>query len=173
MPTNPVLYWRDVNTQANLANTHEQNVDALIVSNPEQTLQFEENALTAQQLESIIESGDDPVTNEPGLIPDGTITVNKQQGRSPVPTLTLSGNVNVSESAWRERLRSFSYKTQVEFQFHRYGIIGFFHPLLTDFSKQPTDSIGYTMAVPFFQHTSGAELVSFRINLSLGARSLS
>jgi len=168
MPTHPVLYWRDNATRTALAAF--DTLDELIAAKPLQVLEFDD---TDKQLEVMVESGDDPVTNEPGLNPDGTISVYKQQGRSPVPTLTLQGNVNVDETAWRTQLRSFAYKKQVEHEYHEFGIIGFFHPTLTDFNQDPTDQIGYTMAPPVFTYNSPAEVVHFRINLSLGAQALS
>lgn len=168
MPVHPVLYWRDNATRTALASF--DTLDELIAAKPLQVIEFDD---TAKQIESIVESGDDPVTNEPGLNPDGTISIYKQQGRSPVPTLTLEGNFNVDETALRTKLRSFAYKTQVEHEYHEFGIIGFFHPTLTDFNRDPTNLIGYTMAPPVFTYNSPAEVVHFRVNLSLGAQALS
>jgi len=168
MPSHPVLYWRDNSTRTAL--TSFDTLDKLIGAKPLQVIEFDS---TSVQLEKIIESGDDPVTNEPGLNPDGIISVYKQQGRSPVPTLTLQGNFNNSETALRTKLRSFSYKAQVEHEYHKFGIMGFFHPTLTDFNRDPTDVIGYTIAPPVFDYDSPGEIVKFRVNLSLGAQSLS
>jgi len=168
MPSHPVLYWRDNATRTAL--TSFDTLDKLIAAKPLQVLEFDSDA---RQIEVIVESGDDPVTNEPGLNPDGTISVYKQQGRSPVPTLTIQGNFDNSETSTRTKLRSFSYKAQVEHLYHKFGIIGFFHPTLTDFNRDPTDLIGYTMAPPIFTYNSPAEIVTFRMNLSLGVKSLS
>lgn len=168
MPAHPVLYWRDNATRTALAAF--DTLDELIAAKPLQVLEFDD---TDKQLEVMVESGDDPVTNEPGLNPDGTISVYKQQGRSPVPTLTLQGNVGIAETAWRTQLRSFAYKKQVEHEYHEFGIIGFFHPTLTDFNRDPTNLIGCTMAPPVFTYNSPAEVVHFRINLSIGAQALS
>jgi hypothetical protein len=168
MPTHPVLYWRDNATRTALPAF--DTLDELIAAKPSQVLEFDD---TDKQLEVMIESGDDPVTNEPGLNPDGTISIYKQQGRSPVPTLTLQGNIGNAETAWRTKIRSFAYKKQVEHEYHEFGIIGFFHPTLTDFNRDPTDQIGYTMAPPVFTYNSPAEVVHFRINLSIGAQALS
>ncbi len=168
MPAHAVLYWRDNATRTALAAY--DTLDKLIAAKPLQVIEFDS---TVTQLEKIVEGGDDPVTNEPGLNPDGTIAVYKQQGRSPVPTLTLQGNFNGSETALRTKLRSFSYRAQVEHDYHKFGIIGFFHPVLTDFNKDPTDTIGYTMAPPVFDHDSPSKVVDFRVNMSLGVQSLS
>ena len=167
-PTFPVLYWRDENTKA--SDPAFDTIEELLTEHPEQCLVFDTEA---KQLEHILEPGDDPVTNEPGLNPDGSITVNKQQGRSPVPALILEGNCDADQIAWRNQARSFSYKTQVEHSFHKYGIIGFYHPTLTDFNKDPTDQIGYTMALPVFEHFSPGQIVHFKISLSMGVQSLS
>ena len=168
MPAHPVLYWRDNATRTALAAF--DTLDELISAKPLQVIEFND---TAKQIEVIVESGDDPVTNEPGLNPDGTISVYKQQGRSPVPTLTIEGNFDAAETLLRTKLRSFSYKTQVEHEYHEFGIIGFFHPTLTDFNRDPTNLIGYTMAPPVFTYNSPAEVVHFRVNMSLGVQSLS
>ena len=168
MPTHPVLYWRDNDTRTALPAF--DTLDELIAAKPLQVIEFDD---TAKQIETIVESGDDPVTNEPGLNPDGTISVYKQQGRSPVPTLTVEGNFDANQTALRTKLRSFSYKTQVEHEYHKFGIIGFFHPTLTDFNRDPTNVIGYTIAPPVFTYNSPAEIVHFRVNMSLGVQSLS
>jgi hypothetical protein len=168
MPTHPVLYWRDNATRTAL--TSFDTLDKLIAAKPLQVVEFDD---TAKQIEKLVRGGDDSVTNEPGLNPDGTISVYKQQGRSPVPTMTIQGNVNASEVTLRQKLDSFSYKKQVEHEYHEFGIIGFFHPTLTDFNKDPTDLVGYTMGLPIFDYDSPGEIVKFRINLSLGVQSLS
>lgn len=168
MPAHPVLYWRDNATR--IALTAFDTLDKLIAAKPLQVLEFD---TTVHQIEKIIRGGDDPVTNEPGLNPDGTIAVYKQQGRSPVPTLTIRGNTNSSETAFRLKMDSFAYKAQVEHDYHEFGIIGFFHPTLTDFNRDPTDEIGYTMALPVHDYDSPGTIVNFSLNLSLGVQSLS
>lgn len=167
-PAFPILYWRDINTKA--SDPLFDTIEELLAAKPTQCLVFDTEA---RQLEHIIKGGDDPVTNEPGLNPNGTLQVNKQQGRSPIPTLTLEGNSDVPESTWRAQLDSFSRKAQIEHQFHKYGIFGFYHPEISDFNLDPTDEIGYTMALPVMEYFSPATIVHFRINLSLGVRSLS
>lgn len=166
-PTFPILYWRDTLTKA--SDVAFDTIEELLAAKPEQCVVFD---TTAKQLEHVLEGGDDPVTNEPGLNPDGTIVVYKQQGRSPVPTIIIEGNCNNSEIDWRNQIRSFFRKRQVEHDYHEFGIIGFYHPTLTDFSVDPTDQIGYTMAAPIFEHFSGTGLVHFKISMSLGVRSL-
>jgi len=166
MPVYPVLYWRDNDTRTALAAY--DTLDKLITAKPSQTLLFE-NVGTDKQIEVIIESGDDPVTNEPGLNPtDGAITVNKQQGRSAVPTLTIQGTVDIAGITWRDQSRDFAAKNQIEHSYHKKGIIGFFHPEMTDFNVDPTDEIGYTMSLPFFQYNSPGRVMTFRFNLSKG-----
>lgn len=168
MPAHPVLYWRDNATRTAL--TSFDTLDKLIAAKPLQVLEFD---TTVDQIEKIIRGGDDSVTNEPGLNPDGTIAVYKQQGRSPVPTLTIRGNTNSSETAFRLKMDSFAYKAQVEHDYHEFGIIGFFHPTLTDFNRDPTNLIGYTMALPVHDYTSPGSIVQFVLNLSMGVQSLS
>jgi hypothetical protein len=168
MPDHPVLYWRDNSTRTALSSF--DTLDKLISARPNQVIEFN---IDDVQLEQILEGGDDSVTNEPGLNPDGTISIYKQQGRSPVPTLTLKGNIANSQTALRTKMRSFSYKVQVDFEYHQFGIIGFFHPDLTDFNKDPTNLTGYTMALPRFIHASNREVIDFTIDMSLGAQSLS
>lgn len=167
-PTFPILYWRDVNTKA--SDVLFDTIEELLAAKPAQCLVFDS---TAKQLEHILEGGDDPTTNEPGLNPTGQLTVNKQHGRSPVPTFTIEGNCDKSEIAWRNQARTFSRKAQIEPQFHKYGILGFFHPDITDFNLDPTDEIGYTMALPVFEYFSPADIVHFRFNLSMGVLALS
>ena len=166
MPVHPVLYWRDTTTKA--SDSLYDTLDELIAAKPLQVLLFED-VTTDKQIEVIIESGDDPVTNEPGLNPvDGTITVNKQQGRSPVPTLTIQGTVDIADTTWRDKARDFAAKRQIEHSYHKKGIIGFFHPEMTDFNVDPTDQVGYTMSLPFFQYNSPGRVMTFRFNLSKG-----
>ena len=119
-PAFPVLYWRSVESRVS-----DFSLDSLLVSRPEQCIVFDSEL---KQLEHVLQSGDDPVTNEPGLNPNGTLVVNKQQGRSYIPTLTLEGNCNVSETIWRDQVRIASRRSQIEFEHHKYGIIGFHHP---------------------------------------------
>ena len=170
MPSFPVLYWRDINTKA--SDVSFNTVDKLIAAKPNQTLLFDSET---KQLEHLLKSGDDPVTNEPGLNPNGTITVHKQQGRSAVPTLTLEGNCDVIEKLWRIQLRTFSRKRQVETSYHKRGIIGLYIPAITvldDFSLDPTNLIGYTMGLPVFDYYSPSSIVHFRVNLSMGVLAL-
>ena len=169
-PTFPILYWRDTNSKA--SDPLYDSVEKLLAAKPEQCLVFDTDA---KQLEHILEGGDDPVTNEPGLNPQGQITVNKQQGRSPVPTITLEGNCDFSEKAWRNQVRGFSRKRQIENSHHKYGIIGLYIPAvssLDDFSLEPTNQIGYTMGLPVFDYFSPATIVHFRFNLSMGVLAL-
>ena len=166
-PTFPILYWRDVNTKA--SDVLFDTIEELLAAHPEQCLVFDTDA---KQLEHIIRGGDNSVTDEPTLNPDGVLSVNKQQGRSPVPTITLEGNCGVSEIAWRNQADSFSRKAQIEPEFHKYGILGFFHPDMTDYNLDPTDTIGYTMGLPVFEHFTPSEIVHFRINLSMGVLAL-
>lgn len=168
MPAHPVLYWRDNATTSQPGPF--DTLDKLIAAHPEQAVQFD---TVEQQIEKLVRGGDDPVTNEPGLNPDGSISVYKQQGRSAVPTLTIGGNIDADLVSIREKLDSFSYKTQVDHEYHKFGIIGFFHPELTDFNIEPTDKIGYTMGLPIWDYDAPSRVVNFRINLSMGVQSLS
>ena len=87
--------------------------------------------------------------------------------------MTIRGNTDASETAFRLKLESFAYKAQVEHEYHEFGIIGFFHPVLTDFNRDPTNLLGYTMALPVFDNTSPSDVVPFTLNFSLGVESLS
>jgi hypothetical protein len=170
-PEFPIIYWRDDTTKT--SNVLYDSVEKLLAAKPEQCLVFDTKA---KQLEHILEGGDDPVTNEPALNPVGQITVSKQQGRSAVPTLTLEGNCDHVEKAWRNQLRGFSRKAQVEPQYHKRGIIGLYLPAssdLDDFSLDPTNEIGYTMALPVFDYVSPATIMYFKVNLSMGVLALS
>ncbi len=166
-PIFPILYWRDIDTKT--SESLYDTIEKLLDEKPEQCLVFDTDA---RQLEHVLEGGDDSVTNEPSLNAAGQITVSKQQGRSPVPTLLLEGNCNVDELVWRQLLRSFSRKGQVEHTYHKYGILGFYSPELPDYNLDPTDLIGYTMALPIFDYTSASKIVSFRISLSMGVLAL-
>jgi len=171
-PEFPIIYWRDEATKA--SDSTYDTVEKLLALKSAQCLVFDTKA---KQLEHILENGggDDPVTNEPALNPVGQITVSKQQGRSAVPTLTLEGNCDHIEKAWRNQLRGFSRKAQVEPQYHKRGIIGVYIPassVLDDFSLDPTNEIGYTMALPTFDWFTPATIVPFRVNLSMGVLAL-
>ena len=163
-PVFPILYWRDNSTRTAL--TAYDSAEKLLAAKPAQCLVFDTDD---RMLEHILESGDDPVTNEPALNPDGKLTVYKQQGRSSVPTITLEGNCGIAEAAWRDQLRTFSRKAQIEPQHHKFGILGLWSPDVPDFDLDPTDTIGYTMALPVFEYFSPSEIIHYRINLSMGA----
>lgn len=167
LPIFPILYWRDVDTKT--SNVTYNTIEKLLSLKPAQCLVFDTDD---KMLEHILEGGDDPVTNEPALNPDGSLTVYKQQGRSPVPTITLEGNCGTLETTWRDQLRTFSRKAQIEHEHHAYGILGLWMPDIPDFDVDPTDVIGYTMALPVFEYFSPSEVVHFRINLSLGVLAL-
>ena len=166
-PIFPILYWRDTDTKA--SNVTYDTVEKLLSLKPLQCLVFDNDA---RQLEHIIEGGDDPVTNEPALNPDGSLTVYKQQGRSSVPTITLEGNCGIAEKTWRNQVRGFSRKFQVEPEFHEHGIIGLWLPDMDDFDVDPTNVIGYTIAIPVFEYFTPSQVVHFRFNLSLGVLNL-
>ena len=163
-PIFPILYWRDTDTKA--SNATYDTVEKLLSLKPLQCLVFDNDA---RQLEHIIEGGDDPVTNEPALTPTSTgITVYKQQGRSGVPTITLEGNCGIAEKTWRNQVRTFSRKFQIESAYHKHGIFGLWLPHIDDFDIEPTNVLGYTMALPVFEHFTPSEVIHFRFNLSLG-----
>ena len=168
LPTFPILYWRDTDTKAN--DVTYDDLEKLLSLKPLQCLVFDNDD---KQLEHVLEGGDDPVTNEPALTPTSTgITIYKQQGRSPVPTITLEGNCGIAEKTWRNQARTFSRKPQIETAFHKHGIIGLWFPDADDFDIEPTDVLGYTMALPVFEYYSPAEVIHFRFNLSLGMLNL-
>lgn len=168
LPDFPILYWRDITTKA--SNVTYDDLEKLLLLKPLQCLVFDNDD---RQLEHILEGGDDPVTNEPALTPTSTgITVYKQQGRSGVPTITLEGNCGRAETTWRDQARSFSRKFQVESAFHKHGIIGLWIPQVPDYDVEPTDVLGYTMALPVFEYFAPAEILHFRFNLSLGMLNL-
>jgi len=80
----------------------------------------------------------DPATN-----PDGTKKVFLQDNGRLEDIVTITGKILNTDTAFINKLKSFSRKLQIEPAFHKFGIFGFAYPVTTSFDQDPTDDLGY------------------------------
>lgn len=164
----PVVYWRDKNTKT--SSTLYDSVEKLVAAKPLQCVKFDSTNI---QIESIFESPQSNIIDEPEANPSGEKTIHKQEGGALPNIFVLEGNLKVTEIVKRGTLRSFSRMAQIEAEYHKYGVIGVFFPSdLNDFSLDPTNVIGYTLLPPVFKYSSPQNIITFTLTFSLGAKKL-
>lgn len=164
MPTNAVLYFRDVLTTK--ANPLYDTLDKLIAAKPAQVIVFNDDDF---MLTDAQEEEQNNVSNDSHFDPGvGDPIVEKQYNGTKGRNLVLRIISDVTQSVLRTKLRSFIELPQIEPAYHEFGIFGFFHPKLADFNIDPTNLFGYTIDRPLKGYRSGSEIVPINLRLSLG-----
>ena len=105
---------------------------------------------------------------DPGAAPEPI--VEKQYGgtKGRVLELKINSNVNANGSVQRQKFRGFVELAQIEPLYHAFGVFGFFHPKLGDFTVDPTNQFGYTINRPTKAYNSGSESVNLTVRMSVG-----
>lgn len=181
-PTNPVLYWRDVNTKA--SDPTYNTLAKLINEKPEQVIPFEGNDESA--VFTVSRGGNGNIIDEPLFSPDGVKTIEKQMVGAISEFYTV--NIKLPKAEWTKakKLETFFRKPNKEKEFHTYGIMGIWFPateteatttLITPniFKVSPTDIIGLTLKPPIFTYgvnEVGADYMNIDLNYSLGGKDL-
>lgn len=139
------MYWRDKNSKNTIV--EQATVENLYDTKPIQCLKLENS--TTIQIQNIIEGGPNiGTTNIPSYSAEGKKSIAKQLNGAIKYGMTINGTCKSTDITFREKLREFFYMADVEYEYHKYGIFGFYHPTLTDFNLDPNTSRGYTIAMP-------------------------
>lgn len=182
-PTNPVLYWRDVNTKA--SDVTYDTLEKLINLKPLQVIEIEKTG-DASAIFTISRGGNGNIVDEPLYSPAGIKTIEKQMVGAISEFYTV--NIKFPKAEWTKakKLESFYRKPNKEKAFHTYGIMGIWFPatetdstptLITPnvFKVSPTDIIGLTLKPPIFTYgvnEAGADYINIDLTYSLGGKNL-
>jgi len=139
------LYWREKNTKRTISDY--DTVEKLYNAKPEQCLRLEEDGI--REIASIIDGGPNTgTTNIPSYSAEGKKSIAKQLNGAIKYGMTVNGSCKSTDSLFRQKLRSFFFMPDVEDEYHKHGIFGFFHPDLIDFNLDPDSTEGYTITMP-------------------------
>lgn len=164
MPTNAVLYFRDILTTK--ANPLFDTLDKLIAAKPAQVIEFNDDNILFTDIQ---EEEQNNVSNDSHFDPGvGDPIVEKQYNGIKGREIVIKLITDTDQSVVRQKLRTFGEKPQIEPAYHEFGIIGIFHPKVSDFNVDPTNLFGYTIDRPLKGYVSGSEIVPITLRLSLG-----
>ena len=164
MPTNFVLYFRDVLTTK--ANPLFDTVDELIAAKPAQVIVFNDTNILQTDIQ---EEEQNNVSNDAHFDPGvGDPIIEKQYNGTKGRNIILKIITDTDQSVMRQKLRTFIELPQIEPAYHEFGIFGIFHPVVSDFNVDPTNLFGYTIDRPLKGYRSGSEIVPITLRLSLG-----
>ena len=140
-----VLYWREKTTKTSISDYN--SIEKLYNAKPEQCLRLEEDSI--REIQNIIDGGPNTgTTNIPSYSAEGKKSIAKQLNGAIKYGMTINGSCKSKDSEFRTKLRSFFFMPDVEDEYHKHGIFGFFHPNLPDFNLDPNDKQGYTITMP-------------------------
>ena len=140
-----MLYWREKNTKRTISEY--SSIEKLFSKKPEQCLQLEKDGI--REISQIIDGGPNAgTTNIPSFSAEGTKSIAKQLNGAIKYGMTIHGSCKSADVSFREQLRSFFFMPDVEDEYHKHGIFGFYHPDLIDFNLDPNDTQGYTITMP-------------------------
>lgn len=131
--TSPALYFR---TNATRVAITPDPADLPAV----QILQFDSTNNIIELVENTYQNN---VSIDPATNPDGSKKTFLQDNGRLEDIVIVTGKLLNTDTAFINKLRSFSRKLQIEPVFHKVGIFGFDYPVTDVFSQDPTDEVGY------------------------------
>ena len=157
--TSPALYFRTITTTA------------VITPDPAdlpaaQILQFDS---TNNIIELVDNAYQNNVSIDPATNPNGSKKTFLQDNGRLEDIVTVSGKLLNTNTAFINKLKTFSRKLQIEPTFHKVGIFGLAYPVTTPFSLDPTAAVGYF--IDKLQTTTRGQdkaVVSFILTLKTG-----
>lgn len=162
MPSDFVLFWRDVNSKK--SNPLYDTLDKLIAAKPAQVLEGDTfNSLIDIQKEPQINT-----SNDPHYDPTSDPIIEKQYSGNFGKRYELTIKSDVGQSVWRQKLDSFLNLIPIEPAYHEFGIFGIFHPKIVDFNIDPTNAFGLTYDRSPMSYTSGNEALTIILSATLG-----
>lgn len=182
-PTYPVLYWRDVDTEA--TNPTYSTLTDLITLKPEQVIEFEKSG-NDSAIFTVTRGGNGNIVDEPLYSAAGVKTIEKQMVGAISEFYTVHIKLPKDEWTKAKKLETFYRKPNKEKEFHTYGIMGIWFPVtetettpsLTTpniFKVSPTNIIGLTLKPPLFTYgvtEAGADYINIDLTYSLGGKNL-
>ena len=131
--TSPAIYFRTSTTTA------------VITSDPSnlpvaQILQFDSENNIVELVDNAYQNN---VSIDPATNPDGSKKTFLQDNGRLEDIVIVSGKLLNTDSAFINKLKSFSRKLQIEATFHKFGIFGLAYPVTDSFDLDPTDEVGY------------------------------
>lgn len=132
--TSPALYFRTILTTASIT-PDPANLPAA------QILQFDSTGTNIVEL--VDNKYQNNVSIDPATNPDGSKKTFLQDNGRLEDIVTVTGKLTNTETAFINKLKSFSRKLQIEPSFHKVGIFGLAYPVTDSFSLDPTDEVGY------------------------------
>lgn len=163
----PILYWREKTTKSSISDY--DNVEKLHDAKIGQCLRLEIDGV--REISSIIDGGPNTgTTNIPSYSAEGKKSIAKQLNGAIKYGMTITGSCKATDIFFRQKLRKFFFMPDVEDEYHKHGIFGFFHPDLIDFNLDPNDTQGYTITMPSdaFVGNSPINEVSWKFVLEWG-----
>lgn len=157
--TSPAIYFR---TEATKATTIPD--PSTIPST--QILQFDSENNIVELVDNAYQNN---VSIDPATNPDGAKKTFLQDNGRLEDIVIVSGKILNTDTAFINKLKSFSRKLQIEAAFHKLGIFGLAYPVTDSFSLDPTDEVGYF--IDKLQLTTTGQkknFVSFIVTLKTG-----
>jgi len=158
--TSPALYFRTFATRIALI-TDPANLPAA------QILEF---VTTGNNIVELVDNKyQNNVSIDPATNPDGTKKVFLQDNGRLEDIVTVTGKILNTDTAFINKLKSFSRLLQIEPSFHKFGIFGLAYPVTPSFDLDPTDELGYF--IDKLQLTTAGQkqsVVAFTLTLKTG-----
>ncbi len=132
----------------------------------EQILQFDSENNIVELVDNAYQNN---VSIDPATNPNGAKKTFLQDNGRLEDIVTVTGKLLNTDSAFINKLKSFSRKLQIEAAFHKFGIFGLAYPVTDTFSLDPTDEVGYF--IDKLQITTSGQsksVVSFILTLKTG-----
>jgi len=131
--TSPAIYFRTNATRVAVTS----DPSDLPVS---QILQFDSDDNIVELVDNAYQNN---VSIDPATNPDGSKKTFLQDNGRLEDIVIVTGKILNTDSAFINKVKSFSRKLQIEAAFHKFGIFGLAYPVTDSFSLDPTDEIGY------------------------------
>ncbi len=131
--TSPAIFFRTVTTTVG----DEPDPSDLPA---DQILQFDSENNIVELVDNAYQNN---VSIDPATNPDGSKKTFLQDNGRLEDIVTVTGKLLNTDSAFINKLKSFSRKLQIEADFHKFGIFGFAYPVTDSFDLDPTDEVGY------------------------------
>ena len=131
--TSPAIYFRTITNTA-VITPDPSNLPA------SQILQFDSENNIVELVDNAYQNN---VSIDPATNPDGSKKTFLQDNGRLEDIVIVSGKLLNTDSAFINKLKSFSRKLQIEATFHKLGIFGLAYPVTDSFDLDPTDEVGY------------------------------
>ncbi len=157
--TSPAVFFRTVSSTVSIT-PDPSNLPS------DQILQFDSENNIVELVDNVYQNN---VSIDPATNPDGSKKTFLQDNGRLEDIVIVSGKLLNTDSAFINKLKSFSRKLQIEAEFHKFGIFGLAYPVTDSFDLDPTDEVGYF--IDKLQITTSGQsksVVSFILTLKTG-----